>query len=42
MEGIGISSLTQEDDKGNTVMHYAVSQPELLDKLLLRATELGK
>ncbi|XP_046856268.1 85/88 kDa calcium-independent phospholipase A2-like [Xenia sp. Carnegie-2017] len=40
VEGVGVSSLTQEDDKGNTVMHYAVSQPELLDKLLLRATEL--
>ena len=37
----GATSLTKGDDKGNTAVHYAVGQPELLDKILLRATELG-
>ena len=38
----GATSLTKGDEKGNTAVHYAVGQPELLDKILLRATELGK
>ena len=38
----GASSLTKGDDKGNTAVHYAAGQPELLDKILLKANELGK
>lgn len=35
------TSLTKDDEKGNTAVHYAVGQPELLDKILLKATQLG-
>lgn len=37
----GVTSITKDDEKGNTAVHYAVGQPELLDKILLKATELG-
>lgn len=37
----GITSITKNDEKGNTAIHYAVGEPELLDKILMKATELG-